>query len=77
MAHIRNLEFLALSVTSTPVVNKFCVCLFYRPPSSHVSIFLNLFTTLQMVNLAQFSTFLLLDGLNDNLFNPQLFYSHM
>ena len=41
-----NLEFLALSVTSTSIANKFCICLFYRPLSSHVSIFDNLCTTL-------------------------------
>ena len=52
-----NLEFFTLSVTSALVANKFCICLFYRPPSSYVSIFDNLCTTLQMVNPAQFSTF--------------------
>ena len=29
-----NSEFLAPSVTSALVANKFCICLFYRPPSS-------------------------------------------
>ena len=66
-----NLEFLALSVTSVSVSNKFCICLFYRPPSSPVSIFDNLCTTLQMVNPAQFSTFLLLGDFNVNFLNPQ------
>ena len=32
------LEFLSLSISSPSFVNKFCICLFYRPPSSHVSI---------------------------------------
>ena len=59
-----NLEFLALSVTSVSVSNKFCICLFYRPPSSPVTIFDNLCTTLQMVNPAQFSTFLMLGDFN-------------
>lgn len=66
-----NLEFLALSVTSVAVASKFCICLFYRPPSSPVSIFDNLCTTLQMVNPAQFSTFLLLGDFNVNFCNPQ------
>ena len=46
-------------------------CLFYRPPSSSVSIFNNLCTTLQMVNPAQFSTFLLLGDFNVNFYKPQ------
>ena len=66
-----NLEFLALSVTSTSVANKFCFCLFYRPLSSHVSIFDNLCTTLQIVNQAQFSTFHLLGDFNINFCNQQ------
>ena len=66
-----NLEFLALSVTSALVANKFCICLFYRPPSSCVSIFDNRCTTLQMVNPAQFSTFLLLGDFNVIFYNPQ------
>ena len=73
-----NLEFLALSVTSASVSNKFCICLFYRPPSSPVSIFDNLCTTLQMVNPAQFSTFLLLGDFNVNFLNPQHhLFSHL
>ena len=68
-----NLEFLALSVTRTSVSvsNKFCICLFYRPPSSPAFIFDNLCTTLQMVNPAQFSTFILLGDFNVNFCNPQ------
>ena len=74
----RNLEFLALSVTSVSVSNKFCICLFYRPPSSPVSIFDNLCTTLQMVNPTQFSTFLLLGDFNVNFLNPQHhLFSHL
>jgi len=68
-----NLEFLAPSVTCTSVsvCNKFCICLFYHPPSSPGFIFDNLCTTLQMVNPAQFSTFILLGDFNVNFCNPQ------
>ena len=73
-----NLEFLALSITPISVSNKFCICLFYRPPSSSVSIFDNLCTTLQMVNPAQFSTFLLLGDFNINFLNTQHhLFSHL
>ena len=73
-----NLEFLALSVTSVSVSNKFCIYLFYCPPSFPVSIFDNLCTTLQMVNPAQFSTFLLLGDFNVNFLNPQHhLFSHL
>ena len=63
-----NLEFLALSATSTSVAIKVP---FYCPPSSPVSIFDNLCTTLEMVNPAQFSTLLLLGDFNVNFCNPQ------
>ena len=43
------LEFIL--IVSQP---SFCLCLFYRPPSSPVSVFDNLCTTLQIVNLADF-----------------------
>ena len=75
-----NLEFLALSVTcrSASVFNKFCICLFYHPPSSPGFIFDNLCTTLQMVNPAKFSTFILLGDFNVNFCNPQhLLFSHV
>jgi len=68
-----NLEFLAPSVTCTSVsvCSKFCICLFYHPPSSPG-------TTLQMVNPAKFSTFILLGDFNVNFCNPQhLLFSHV
>ena len=55
-----NLEFLSVSIVHTSFVNRLCVCLFYRPPSSPVSIFNDLCTTLHIVNPAQFSNFLLI-----------------
>ena len=73
-----NLEFLALSVSAASVSHKFCICLFYRPPSSPVSIFDNLCITLQMINPAYFSTFLLLGDFNVDFCNPQHFmFSHL
>lgn len=68
-----NLKFLALIVTTKSAdipCNKVCICLFYRPPSSPVSIFDNLCTTVQIVNLAQFSIFLLIGDFNVNFLNP-------
>ena len=65
------LEFISLSISSPSFVNKFCICLFYRPPSSPVSIFDNLCTTLQLVNPAQFSRFLLIGDFNVNFYNKE------
>ena len=50
-----SLEFLALSIsTNSNNSNTVCICLFYRPPSSPVSIFDNLCTTLQLVQPPKF-----------------------
>lgn len=62
-----NLEFLAVILSSSNF--KFCVSLFYRPPSSPVSIFDELFFTLQILNPFYFSTFLLLGDFNVNFCN--------
>ena len=45
------LELISISFHSKP---SFCLTLFYHPPSSPVSIFDNLCTTLQIINPAQF-----------------------
>ena len=66
-----NLEFLSVSIVHTPFVNRLCVCLFYRPPSSPVSIFNDLCTTLHIVNPAQFSNFLLIGDFNVNFCNQE------
>ena len=55
------LEFISISIVSQ---SSFCLCLFYRPPSSPVSIFDNLCTTLQIVNPADFSGFVLVGDFN-------------
>ena len=73
-----DLEFLSISVLSHSSFCKLCLCLFYRPPSSHVSIFDNLFHTLQILNPAKFSSFLLLGDFNVNFCNPDHFlFSHI
>ena len=66
-----NLEFLSVSSVHTSFVNRLCVCLFYRPPSSPVSIFNDLCTTLHIVNPAQFSNFLLIGDFNVNFCNQE------
>ena len=65
-----NLEFLAISVASNCINFTTCVCLFYRPPSSPVSIFDDLCTTIYSANPRKFSTFILLGDFNVNFFNP-------
>ena len=77
-----NLEFLAISVfvesSTIHFCKKFCICLSYCPPSSSVSIFDNLCTTLQIINPAYFSNFLLIGDFNVDFCNPNHFmYSHL
>ena len=56
----------------------FVVCLFYHPPSSPVSVFYNLCTTLQIINPADFSSFLLIGDFNVNICNTDHFlFSHV
>ena len=69
------LELISISFHSKP---SFCLTLFYRPPSSPVSIFDNLCTTLQIINPAQFYNFILLGNFNVNFCNTDHFLlSHM
>ena len=64
-----------VSIVSQP---SFCLCLFYRPPSSPVSVFDNLCTTLQIVNPADFSSFLLIGDFNVKFCNTDHFlFSHV
>ena len=71
-----SLEFLALSVSTAS--NKFCICGFYRPASSPVSIFDHLCITLQMINPAYLSTFLLLGDFNVDFCNSKHdMFSHL
>ena len=48
-----NLKLLAISVNSPCSSHKFCIALFYRPPSSDVQIFSHL---LESLSPSQFST---------------------
>ena len=66
-----NLEFLSVSIVHVSFVNRLCVYLSYRPPSSPVSIFDDLCTTLHIVNPAQFSNFLLIGDFNVNFCNQE------
>ena len=67
------LEF--ISVVSQP---SFSLCLFYRPPPFPVSFFDNLCTTLQIVNPADFSSFLLTGNFNVNFCNTDNFlFTHV
>ena len=73
-----NLEFLATSVTAQFFTASFCICLFYRPPSSPVHIFDDLCNTLCQIIPFSFSTFLLIGDFNVNFFNTSHFlYSHI
>ena len=66
-----DLEFISVSLLSRSSFGKFCLCLFYRPPSSPVSVLDNLCTTLQIVNPVDFSNFLLLGDFNVDFCNPE------
>ena len=66
-----DLEFISVSLLSRSSFGKFCLCLFYRPPSSPVSVFDNLCRTLQIVNPVDFSNFLLLGDFNVDFCNPE------
>ena len=66
-----DLEFISVSLLSHSSFGKFCLCLFYRPPPSPVSVLDNLCTTLQIVNPVDFSNFLLLGDFNVDFFNRE------
>ena len=61
-----DLEYLSVLLFSNSQSSNTSVSLFYRPPSSTVSIFDHLFYTLQLLNPFYFSTFLLLGDFNVN-----------
>ena len=72
------LEFISISVLSQSSLCRFCICLFYHPPSSPVSIFDSLCTTLQILNPADFSNFFLLGDFNVDFCNQSShFFSHV
>ena len=59
-----NLEFLATSISTAPMFQPICICLFYCPPSSPVVIFDHLCSTLLSVNPAHFAHFVLIGDFN-------------
>ena len=62
------LEFLVLSVCK--YFCKLCVRLFYRPPSSPVSVLDNFYTVLEGLDPSYFSNFVLLGDFNIDFYNP-------
>ena len=64
-----NLEFLSLSIRSSCSVFKHCVSVLYRPPSSPVSFFDNLCSTLQHLSPHLFTNFVLVGDFNINFCN--------
>ena len=56
---------------------KLCLGVFYRPPSSHSSIFDNLCETLLSVDQTHFSNFVLLGDFNANFCETPPLYSHI
>ena len=69
------LEFISIFLYYITTIILFCLCLIYCPPSSPVSIFDDLLTTLRIVNPAGFSNFIIAGDFNVNS-NHSLF-SHI
>ena len=59
-----HLELLCVSLFSVLNHSRFCIALFYRPPSHSVSVFDNLCETLQLIDPARFSYFILVGDFN-------------
>ncbi len=57
-----NLEFFPVSIRFSN--HKFCICVFYRPPSSPSSIFDILFQSLELLDISQFCNFLCVGDFN-------------
>ena len=53
----QSLEFLSLSVKVLD--QKFCIAVFYRPPDSPISIFDTLFHSIELIDISQYSNFIL------------------
>ena len=50
--------------------SKFCISVFYRPPSSVVSYFDELFDVIENLDVVNFSNYILVDDFNINFCNP-------
>ena len=68
--HPFDLEFVLFSVSNPSFSYKIHIGLFYGPPSSPSVFMDNLYTSLQNVNICNFSNFVLLGDFNINYNNP-------
>ena len=62
-----NLEFLPISFTFH--YSKFCIALFYRPPSSDVNYFDNFCSVVESLNIVNYSNFILVGDFNIDYYN--------
>ena len=67
----QNFEFLVVTVSKN--VCKFCIGVFYRPPSSTYQSFVNFCNCLETLNIQSFSNFVLLGDFNIDCNNPSHF----
>ena len=68
MCYLEVQEFLVVSVSSS--VFKFCIGLFYRPPSSPSFVLDDFYTTFEDLMLSRFSNFVLVGDFNIDYLNP-------
>ena len=69
-----DLELLIVSINNATC--RYCMGLFYRPPSSASLIFDNLFSVLEQLDPSLFLNFVLIGDFNVNFLNPQHFLYH-
>ena len=65
---VPNIEFISISVSVSKVAPKFCIALYYRPPSASVDCFDYLSRTLCNLNPSSFNKFILVGDFNVNFF---------
>jgi len=63
----QNVEFLPISVKVLD--QKFCIAVFYRPPDSTVSISDTLFYSIELIDISQYSNFILVGDFNVDVSN--------
>ena len=72
------LELLTVSIECHNPYHKFCIALFYRPPSSSKDIFNSLFNVLHSLNPIVFNNFILIGDFNVNCFlTDSYLYKHL
>ena len=69
-----DLEFMIVSVNNANC--RYCMGLFYRPPSSTSFIFDTMFSVLEQLDPSLFLNFVLIGDFNVNFLNPQHFLYH-